>query len=138
MKRLVAAIKQPYMEGVPNQKVKRDHELTIKETIDEISKELREVAPISADEKQRLSVLVKKAAKMWLEVGQQRCRMFLLMSDLGKEPKRSRAAARSQDSTLGLVVVPELRRFGNANGERLEKDELVAGCKGKFSIFVPS
>ena len=138
MKRLVAAIKQPYMEGVPNQKIKQDHELTIKKTIEEISQELGEVAPISADEKQRLGVLVKKAAKMWLEVGQQRCRMFLLMSDSGKEPTRSRAAARSQDGMLGLVVVPELRRFGNANGERLEKDELVTGCKGKFSVFVPS
>jgi hypothetical protein len=136
MKKIVASIKQPFLEGAPYQKVKRDYELTIKETMGEISHELGEVAPISTDEKQRLNDLVKKAAKMWLEVGQQRCRMFLLMSNSGREPTRSRATARGPDGTLGLVVVPELRRFGNANGERLERDELVTGCRGKFSVFV--
>jgi len=135
MKTCVEATSQPLMEWEPKYNVKQGYELTLKKATEEISQELGKVAPVSGSEKQRMSDLVKKAAKLWLEVGQQRYRMFLLMSDSGDEPARSRPAALDRDGTLGLVVVPELRRMGNAQGERLEKDELVMDCKGKFSVF---
>jgi hypothetical protein len=103
-----------------------------------MSQELGKVATVSDSEKQRMSQLVKKAASLWLEVGQQRCRMSLLMSDSGEDPVRSRHTALDSDGSLSLVVVPELRRRGNAQGERLKIDELVMDCKGKFSVFYAS
>jgi hypothetical protein len=79
--------------------------------------------------------LVKKAARLWREVGQQRYRMFLLMSDSGDEPVRPGLSVLDNDAPLSLVVVPELRRRGNAQGERLDTDELVTDCKGRFMLF---
>lgn len=136
MKICVEATSQPQKEWDYN--VRREYELCLKEATEEMSQELGRVAPVSVSERQRMSELVKKAAKLWLEVGQQRGRMFLLMSDSGDEPVRSRRTALNRDGTLGLIVVPELRRRGNAQGERLDTDELVMDCKGKFSVFYAS
>jgi len=115
--------------------VKQGYELSVKETTEDISQELAKVASVSSSDKQRMSDLVRKAARLWLEVGQQRCRMFLLMSYSSKEPSRSGPDSLDRDGTQELVVVPELRRMGNAQGEWLEKDELVLDCKGKFSVL---
>jgi hypothetical protein len=115
--------------------VKQGYESTVKEATDDILKELGRVASITDIDKQNFSNLVRRAAKFWLEVGQQRYRLFLLMSDLGGEPSRSGQIAVNKDGTQKLTVVPELRRIGSAQGERLENDELVADCKGVFSVF---
>jgi len=79
--------------------------------------------------------LVRKAAKLWLEFGQQRCRIYLLMSKSGSQPSRSGQAFVGTDGKQELVVGPEVRRMGNVQGERLEKDELLPDCKGKFSVL---
>jgi hypothetical protein len=85
------------------------------------------------DDKQRMNRFVKKAAELWLEIGQQRYRMFVVMSESGKEPKRSAPAALDRNRTLEMVVEPGLRRFGSAKGEQLEKEAVVVGCTGKYS-----
>jgi len=107
----------------------------VKEATEDILKELGRVASVTDSDRQRFSDLVTRAAKLWLEVGQQRYRLFVLMSDSDGEPSRSGQVVVDKDGTQKLVVVPELRRIGNAQGERLEKDELVADCKGVFSVF---
>jgi hypothetical protein len=135
MKKCLEATSQPLMDWEDNYNVKQGYESSVKETTEDISRELARVASVSSSDKQRMSDLVRKAARLWLEVGQQRCRMFLLMSNSSKEPSRSGPASLDRDRTQELVVVPELRRMGNAQGERLEKDELVLDCKGKFSVF---
>jgi hypothetical protein len=133
MKKCVEATSKPQMEW--DHKLKGEFDSCLNETTEEMSQELGNVATISDSEKQRMAQLVKKAARLWLEVGQQRCRMSLVMSDSGEDPVRSRRTAVDRDGSLGLVVVPELRRRGNAQGERLNIDELVMDCKGKFSVF---
>jgi len=135
MKICLDAISQPLLEWESNYNLKRGYELCLKEVMDDISQELGKVAPVNGDYKQRMSDIVKKAAKLWLEVGQQRYRIFLLMSTLGGKPLRSGQGSLDRDGTQELVVVPELRRMGNAQGERLDKDELVSDCKGKFRVF---
>jgi hypothetical protein len=136
MKKYVAATSKPQAEW--DHKVKREFDSCLKEATEEISQELGKVATVSDSEKQRMSQLVKKAAKLWLEVGQQRCRMSLLMSESSEDPVRSRRTALDRDGSLSLVVVPELRRRGNAQGERLDTDDLVMDCKGKLSVFYAS
>ena len=135
MKQCLEATTQPLQEWEDNYNVKQGYELSVKEIAEDICRELARVASVSVGEKQRMSDLVRKAARLWLEVGQQRCRMFLVMSCSNNEPARSDPASLDQDGTQELVVVPELRRMGNAQGERLDKDELVLDCKGKFSVF---
>lgn len=136
MKICVEATSQPRMEWDYN--VKQEYESCLKEAAAEMSQELGRVASVSDGERQRMTELVRNAAGLWLEVGQQRCRMFLLMSNSGDRPARSRRKALDRDGTLSLVVVPELRRRGNAQGERLDSHELVMDCKGEFSVFYGS
>jgi hypothetical protein len=133
MKICVDATSKPRMEWDCN--VKQEYESCLKEAAAEMSQELERVTSVSNSERQRMTELVKKAAMLWLEVGQQRCRMFLLMSNSGDEPARSSRKALDHDGAMSLVVVPELRRRGNAQGERLDRHELVVDCKGKFSVF---
>jgi hypothetical protein len=135
MKECVEAITEPGMDGKANHNVKQGYGLTLKEITDALSRELARVALIDRSDKQRLRLLVTKAAQLWLEVGQQRCRMFLLMSNSGHEPAESGPTSLGRDGRMELVVVPELRRMGNVQGDRLDEDELVSDCKGEFSMF---
>jgi len=129
MKRCLEATSQPLHEWESGYELRRQYERSLKEATEEMFQQLENVAPVDASDKQRMSDLVKAAAKLWLDAGQQRCRMFLLMSPEGDEPTRS-----ARDGILDIVVLPEVRRMGNSQGERLEKDELVIGCKGEFSM----
>ena len=104
-------------------------------TMEDVSHELARVASMDVNDKQRMVDLVRKAVKLWLEVGRQRYRIFLLMSQTGSMPLRSGQAFVHAHGQQELVVDPEVRRMGNAQGERLEKDELVPECKGKFSVL---
>jgi hypothetical protein len=133
----VEATKQSPTDSEP---IKEGYESNLKEATDELFNELEKVAAVSDIEnqgidKQRVNELVRNAANLWLEVGQQRFRAKLVMSESGERPVRSRLAALSPSGTLNLVVFPELRRLGNAQGEQLERQELVMGCKGTFSMF---
>lgn len=130
MKKHSGAVTQTLMAWEPNYNVKLSYEKSVREAMEDISRWLERMASVSNDDKQRVTDLVRKAANLWLEVGQQRCRIFLLMS-----PPRSGQASLARDGTEELVVVPEIRRIGNAQGERLDKDELVMGCRGKFDVF---
>ena len=135
MKECVEAITEPGIVVKANRNVKGGYELTLKEITDALSHELARVALVDTNDKQRMELLVKKAAQLWLEVGQQRSRMYLLMSNSGHEPAQSSPASLNRDGRMELVVVPEVRRKGNVQGDRLGEDELVSDCKGEFSIF---
>jgi hypothetical protein len=135
MKKCLEAISQSRPESESNYNLKHSYESSLKKVIDDVSRELERVASVSSSDKQRMSEFVRKAAKLWLEVGQQRYRIFLVMSDMGEKPSRSGPASLNSDGTQDLVTTPEVRRIGNAQGERLERDELVADCKGIFSVF---
>lgn len=116
-------------------KVQGEFGSSIKKVADEMMIELERVSPLSSNEMQRMDELVRKAAQFWLDVGQQRCRVVLLMSSSGEDPVRSDMGSLDRDGTLSLVVIPELRRKGNSQGERLDTNDLVMDCKGKFSVF---
>lgn len=138
MNSCVEAMKEILSPSDPKYNIKRDHEASLTEAVEEISLELGKVTKITDSDKQRLRDLVKKAAELWIEVGKQRCRMFLVMSDSGQAPIRSGDSAINSDGSIRLVVIPELRRTGNSLGEKLDRDELVMDCKGKFSVFCAS
>jgi|SRR5436190_17730257 len=120
-----------------NSNLKRDYESSLKEIVEDISQELEKVASASSLHKPEISDLVQRAAKLWLEVRQQQCRIFFRMSGSDGEPSRSGQASLNKDGSQELVIVPELRRMGNGKGEWLEWDQLVQDCKGRFSVFCP-
>ena len=124
------AINQPL---VNSDKLKQSHEQCLNDAVEDVSQEFTRVASMGDSDKQRMMDFVRKAAKLWLEVGQQPYRIFLLMSKTDTAPSRSGQAFVDAHGDQELVVGPEVRRMGNMQGERLEKDELVPDCKGKFS-----
>jgi hypothetical protein len=129
------AISKPLPVCEPNYNLKLSHEQCLNDTMEDVSHELARVASLGDSDKQRMSDLVRKAAKLWLEIGLQRYRIFLLMSKSGTKPSRSGQAFLGIDGQQELVAYPELRRMGNLQGERLENDELMPDCQGKFSVL---
>ena len=129
------AINQPLPGSQPDYNLKQSYEQCLNDTTDDVFHEFERVASMDVNDKQRIIDLVRKAAQLWLEVGQQRYRIFLLMSKSGAKPSRSGQAFVDTHREQELVVIPEVRKMGNAQGERLEKDELVSGCKGNFSVL---
>ncbi|KAN0071923.1 hypothetical protein V8E54_009652 [Elaphomyces granulatus] len=126
------AISQPLLGWEPDINIKQCYEQSLVETTEDISHEFGRVASI---DKQRMSDLVRNAAKLWLEIGQQRYRIFLVMSKSGSKPSRSGQAFVDADGRQELVASPELRRIGNVQGEKLEKEDLVLDCRGKFGVL---
>jgi len=126
MKKCIEAINQK-----SGNDTKLIYEQSLKDTCDAMCQELEKITQVTSSDRQGMTELVKKAAKLWLEVGQQRYRVFVLMSDSGKEPARS--SVPDHDGALSIVVTPGLRRLGNSQGDRLEKEETVMGYKGKFA-----
>jgi hypothetical protein len=134
----VEATSQPLSKWEHNSRnfnIRRGYESTLQTTVNEMCRELEHVIMVFDDDKQRMNRFVKKAAELWLQIGQQRYRMFVVMSQSGKQPKRSARAALDRNRTLEMVVEPGLRRFGSAKGEQLEKEAVVVDCTGKFSTF---
>lgn len=110
------------------------------EKLDGISRKLLQemgrVTPVTPSDEQQMVELVEKVAKLWLEVGQQRCRILLSMSNSGAKPRRSEERAFDTYGQMPIVVVPALRRRGTVQGARLDTEEVVMDCSGTFSVFV--
>ena len=137
IKDCLKAINQSPVDSEPslNYNLKQSYEQCLNDAMEDVSKELGRVASMDVDEKQRMLDLVGKAANVWLEFGQQQYRTYLLMSKSGSQPSRSGQAFVNTDGMQELVVGPEVRRMGNLQGERLERDELLPDCKGKFDVL---
>lgn len=94
-----------------------------------MSKAIEKVSDVDNSTDQALEVVTRKAAKMWLEFGTQRCRILVVMSPSNLSPPSDKIR-KVRESFLELVVVPELRRLGNSKGQDLDRQERVAGCEG--------
>jgi hypothetical protein len=97
----------------------------------ELTSTLGEISNLDKSNVQAAGSIIKKAAKMWLEFGMQRCRILVIVqgSNLGSVEERIQ---RAREATLELVVVPELKRFGNSKGQDVHIEETVGGCDGEM------
>ncbi len=114
---------------------KQQYEVYLEVISRKLSQEMGMVALVKPRDEQRMIELVKKVAKLWIEVGQQRCRISLLLSTSGARPVRSEYTAFDEFGQMPIVVVPALRRRGTVQGARLDIDEVVMECRGTFSVF---
>jgi len=80
-----------------------------------------------------LEDVAKKAAKMWLEFGTQRCRLLVVISRSNLELPPSERIRKARvvvgGSSLELVTLPGLQRLGNSDGQDLTEEQMVAGCE---------
>jgi hypothetical protein len=92
---------------------------------------LGEVSTLDKSSAQAAESIIRKAAKMWLEFGMQRCRIFVTVQGSNLKSAGERIQ-RAQEATLELVVVPELKRFGNSKGQDVHIEETVGDCNGEI------
>ena len=133
LKQCANAVSQSPDSTDQNYEVKFGYEATIRDATNDILREMERLAPATDDMAKKFNSVVKKAAAFWLKVGQQRYRLFLVFSVSGAEPVRSgRSVGQAGNGLQRVVVSPELRRRGNAQGDRLDSDEMVLNCNGDF------
>jgi hypothetical protein len=97
---------------------------SVQQIVEDILRALSRVMSTSANQQNVVKDIVRQAAKLWLDIGIQRCRILIVV------PQGSRGASRRQDGqrTREFIVQPEVQRFGNAQGEGLDTQEVVI-CK---------
>jgi len=127
-----ASLKQPVpSHWDPRAKLKRGFKTSIDALRKELTSMLGEIADLDKDWVQAIEKMTLKAATIWLEFGMQRCRISVVMqgSNLKSAQERIR---RAQESSLKMVVLPELKRFGNSSGQDLNIEEVIGGCDGQI------
>lgn len=126
-----AALRQPVpSEWDPRAKLKRGFKTCIDALRKEFTSTLGEVANLDKSSVQAIERMTIKAASMWLEFGMQRCRILVVVQGSNLKSAEERIQ-RAQENTLKLVVVPELKKFGNSKGQDLNVEETGGGLDGK-------
>jgi hypothetical protein len=126
-----AALEKAASELDPRARVRKGFKTSLDALTQELTSALREVSNLEKGSVQAAGSIVKKAAKMWLEFGMQRCRILVIMqgSNLKSTEERIR---RAREATLKLVVVPELKRFGSSKGQDVHIEEIMGDCDGEM------
>lgn len=78
IKKCQEALEQPASEWDARAKLKRDFQNSLDNTSKKLSDALAKVSGLDKGTLRSLEDIFKKAAKMWIEMGTQRCRIFLL------------------------------------------------------------
>ncbi|KAF2267875.1 hypothetical protein CC78DRAFT_31449 [Lojkania enalia] len=100
--------------------------------VDEITVAVEKVAPLGLKELQTLRDLVSLAGKLWLETCSQRYRTLFVLPNGSEDILTS---TKSYHREIRLVLRPELRRFGNSQGQELTKEEIVSGWKCVDQVY---
>lgn len=121
------ALDQPASEFDSRTKLKRAFKNSIDGIIKRFLDILGKISNMNEDIAQLSAEIPHKAARMWLEMGTQRCRILVVMpgSNLSSQLERVKSA---QQGSLELALRAELLRFGNSKGQNLEKKEIIGGC----------
>jgi hypothetical protein len=92
--------------------------------VEETFQAIEKVATLGLKERQVLNDLVRLAARLWLDICSQRCRILVVLpNSSGNVLKATKGGCPS----LKLVVKPEIRRTGNSHGQDPTKEEIVGG-----------
>lgn len=132
IKQCQEALAQSASDLDPRAKLKKNFKISLDNTRKKLSDAVAKVSGLDKGLLQSLDDIPKKAAKMWIEMGTQRCRIFVFMqgSNLTSQSDRVKKAC---EDVLELVIIPQLWRFGNSKGQDLYKKELIKGCDGSIS-----
>lgn len=128
IKRCQEALEQPASKWDPRARLKRDYKNSLDNIQGKLSGALAEVSELENGTIQSLEDICKKAARMWVAMGTQRCRILVVMqgSNITSQSDRVKKA-------LELVITPQLWRCGNSKGQDLQNEEIIMGCNGSTS-----
>ncbi|OAL26657.1 hypothetical protein AYO20_09998 [Fonsecaea nubica] len=124
------AAKRPDSDASIRLKPAYDQRVTV--TVDEIRNAVEAIATLSPHDLQLIREFVELAASFWLDVMAQKCRVYLIFPAQGTNPLVQR---KPSTATLDLVIQPEVRRRGNAQGQRFAREQVVKGCEGQTTNY---
>jgi hypothetical protein len=122
------AVSQPVDELDARAPVKKAYESALSNLKKELIETLGRFSKPDNRVAQAVDEISKQAASMWLDIGTQRYRIRVVMPESSLMSPVDKVK-KAQEEYLDLVVTPELRRYGNAKGQDLDKEETVKGCK---------
>jgi hypothetical protein len=114
--------------------LKMKYEELVAVTANTIALNVEKVATPKEKDRKSLHKIVRMSAELWLECCSQRYRLLVTLASevedvLGHEQLTLKA--------VKLVFRPELRRFGNAHGDRMEIEEPVTGWRSAVETYPP-
>jgi len=126
-----AALEKPASEWDPRAKLKKGFKSSLDALKKELTSTLGEFSNLDKSSVQAVESIIKKAAKMWLEFGMQRCRILVVVQGSNLKSAEERIQ-RARGDTLKIVVLPELKRFGNWKGQDVHIEDTVEDCHGEI------
>jgi hypothetical protein len=128
------ALKVQTSEYDPRTKLRIAYQENVQLVQKSIAEKLSLVADLDEKAMQTIKTIATNVSEAWVLFGTQRCRLFFVFEDLKVtvEPRESHA---SSGQSMELLVKPDLRRIGDADGESLDKELLVSGCNGEIRMF---
>jgi hypothetical protein len=113
-------------------RIKASHEEAISATLEALFRALGNVASLEESHNGMLERLVRLCAKTWLEFCSQPYRLLVNLprssGDLLSEPRMNIRA-------IVLVISPELKRYGNSQGENLVQGDVVPDCQATVQPY---
>jgi hypothetical protein len=134
-KQCLEAIEQSVPESDPRFNLAQSFERTLSTMAENLAEILRTVSSVDIHTLPDMEDFARKAATLWVEMETQRCRFLVVIPDNAERLWGVEGARRDPYEPIELVICPEVRRFGNSQGEDLGRMEVVIGCKGESSRF---
>ncbi|KIY02397.1 uncharacterized protein Z520_02535 [Fonsecaea multimorphosa CBS 102226] len=115
-----------------SRRLKPPYDQSIAAAVDDIRNTVETISTLSPHDLQLIRDFVELAATFWLDVSSLKCRVYLVFPAQGVKALVHRKPA---TATADLVIQPEVRRRGNAQGQRFVKEQVVTGCEGERTRF---
>jgi hypothetical protein len=117
-------------EWDPRARLKKGFKKSTDALKEELKSVLGSIAGLGRSDEQLVDKIAGKSARMWLEFGVQRCRVLVVMNGSNLAFAEDKVQ-RAKEGTWRLIVVPALKRIGNAKGLDLDTDHATSICEGE-------
>jgi predicted transcriptional regulator len=107
-------------------KLKKSFKFSLEKLRETVGTRIAEVAEYNKGSVQATEQITMKAVNIWLEFGEQRCRVLVIE----KRPN-SAVVDEKVNKAVNLLVLPQLKRYGKSDGQNLDIEEVIKGCEGE-------
>ncbi|KAF2188027.1 hypothetical protein K469DRAFT_704299 [Zopfia rhizophila CBS 207.26] len=134
VKECLEALEQARNPSEERQKRKQGYNQTLGTAVEEISQAVKRISLLDERKLQTLQDLVRLAGRLWLDIGSQRHRIIVVVPGSSENVLKG---TKTGSKPIELVLKPEVRRFGNSQGQELDRVDVVGGCKGEYESYDP-
>lgn len=129
----LAAVEHPSQAGIDGRRLKESFDSSVSRALGEIRSSLENVSALGASDDKTLESIIRLCAKVWLECCSQRYRLLVRLP--AEADDHLACTTKRGAYSLKLVVKPDIKRFGNSQGEDLAMGEAVTGWRGLIQSY---